>query len=303
MSETFPCPKCGTSLSTGAGFGMVSCTQCGEIILLDQATMQRAVPLPEVPEVPEVSPENPAPEANSDFQDVVDFGNQELPPTSTGVLLYDVKISGIDTLELREAVAECLRDKKLGLDPHFVLSQIKEGILVLNQLHPVRATLLLSRLKYLPFKITWTSQQLVKSTKMIAALLAGLLLSRAAPVLASEWGRHEVNLKGYIAKMNNGQEEIEALIKKKNENKDPKVRDEILKEINKKNEELRKVYKDFRSEEEHVRFEHPEQGDKTIRKYRHFKLKSIEELENESSLDGQLTRLKIKAEKTYPKSE
>jgi hypothetical protein len=59
------------------------------------------------------------------------------------------------------------------------------------------------------------------------------------------------------------------------------------------------AYKDFKTESDHVRFEHPEEGDKTERKYRRYKLKSVEELEAEAGSGGQLDRTKKKAESIY----
>jgi hypothetical protein len=363
MSVNVTCPKCGSAIDSGAGFGMATCAQCGEFILLGdsgQAQIEGAalppIPSPEnlppIPEVNKATAESPAefeftikqvqsPETGSTsvtaalppvseinfnpppnyvapevrlppkpqavaapgFQDVIDFANEVQPSSGFGALVYDVSISGIDTAESREDLLDCLRDKRLGLEFQHIVQQIKDGELTLRQLNPVKASVLLNRLRHLPFKISWASQQLVKS--LLAFVVTVLLaLSVFAPQSkASDWARHEVNLKGYASRIRNMQEDIQALIIKKSQNKNPVVRDEILKEIILKNQELQKTYQDYKAEKEHIRFEHPEQGDKTERKYRHLKLKSLEELENEVGIDGQLSRLKRKVEDTYPSAD
>jgi DNA polymerase II small subunit/DNA polymerase delta subunit B len=121
----------------------------------------------------------------------------------------------------------------------------------------------------------------------------------ASNAMAESWGRHEVNLKGYQIKIRNSEDELRELIAKKNSNRNPKVRDEILKEIIQKSEDLKKTFADMKSEEEHIRFQHPEKGDETERKYRHLRLKSVKDLENEVGVDGQLSRLKAKVKDKY----
>jgi hypothetical protein len=309
---------------------MVTCANCGEIILLgsgdlgpvdpqpvsigeDEAPATRLVDLNDVGETPqprmESLSENPGnfgadtPKpglqevASPNFDDVVEFGNQELPSMAPGVLVYDIKISGVDTAEIRESLVSCLSDKRLGMNPAEILAQVRKGELVLPKVNPAKASVILSRIKHLPFKVSWSSQQLVKAIKVLLFFIVPL-----SGADASEWGRHEVNLKGYAVKLTNGQDDLRAMIKKKNENSDPSKRDAHLAEITKKNADLRRIYKEFKDEKEHIRFEHPEQGDKAERRYRHLKLRSLEELENEPGLDGQLSRLKKKVEETYPAS-
>ena len=251
------------------------------------------------------SPEALAPTpmaAPSQFADVIEFANQEQETTGTGGLVYDVTISGIDTVETRQEVSACLSDKRLKLNPEKLMKSVKDGELTLNELNPVAASVLVGVIKHLTLAVSWKSRQLFKGMFIFLTLgcigFGGLWESSAR---ASDWARHEVNLKGYATKIENMQEDIRDLIAKKNQNKDPAARDEILKDIIKKNAELTGLYSDFKKEKEHIRFEHPEQGDPTERKYRHVKLKSLDELEDEVGLQGQLSRIKKKVETTYPK--
>lgn len=309
------CPKCGAPVDSGAGFGMLTCPQCSEIFLIGEQPSSQAnvenftesVSEPSASESQEVffeplTPQEsqsqgevelimPSQPTTPDFQDVAEFGNQQLPSTATGALVYDISIAGIDTSEIRESLMDSLRDKKLGLNLNEVFQSINKGELLLEQINPVKASVILARIKYLPLQIKWAAKQLIKSM---------IIVSIVESTLASDWGRHEINLRGYAMRIANTQNEIKELVEKKNKNRDPHTRDELLKEINKKNDDLRRVYKDFKEEKEHVRFEHPEQGDKTERKYKRVRMKSLEDLENEVGLDGQLTRLKQKVEKKYP---
>jgi len=300
VNEQATCLKCGSALPNGAGFGMVACPQCGEI------NMFEATPVVADTVQVEKSVEDGSQavthilqaDSEPDLKDIAGFGNQSLPATGQGALVYDIIISGVDTVELRQQLADCLSDKRFGLDINAVISNIKKGVLHLDHVNPVKATVLLGRLKHLPFKIIWNSQQLIKGMKVF---LFFILFSLSAE--GAEWGRHEVNLKGYATRINSAQEEIQVLVVKKNQNRDPKVRDELLLEIIKKNNDLKRIYKEFKTEKEHVRFEHPEQGDQAERKYRHVKMKSLEDLENEQGLDGQLSRVKRKIETQYTTPE
>jgi len=247
--------------------------------------------------------EQPLPKAASpEFQDVLEYGNQVQPSQDFGALVYDVHIGGIDTVEVRKELSQCLQDKRLGIDVQRLLAQIKEGEMILEKLNPVKASVLLNRLRHFPFKISWSSRQLVKDLTAWALIFSTAIsmgVGFGQEARAAEWARHEINLKGMAIKIENLQDDIRALIEKKKESKSADEKEELMKDIVKKNGELKKIYKDFKAEKEHVRFEHPEQGDKTERAYRHLKLKSLEELQDETGLDGQLSRLKKKVETSY----
>jgi hypothetical protein len=116
---------------------------------------------------------------------------------------------------------------------------------------------------------------------------------------AGDWTTHEINLRSYTIRIQSGEEELRDLIKKKNANTDPSLRDKYLEQIKKKQADVQRLYDNFRDEKDHILYEHPEQGDMTERKYKHLKPKTLEELENESGTDGKLSRLKAKVEKTY----
>ena len=308
MSETVNCPKCGFAVS-GAGFGMATCSQCGEIFLLGSESESPGINLENVDLAAAVPPPHPTlpsstSEPNIDLHELADFGNQEQPSTSTGGLVFDLKIEGINTADNRESLVDILSDHRFGITASEIISKINKGSVTIPRLNPVKASALVGRLKHLPFQVSWLASQLIKGTNgfiifvLASALFAWvILIGRAGH--SESWGRHEVNLKGYQIQITNGEEEMRALIAKKKINTDLKIRDEILKEIIQKNEDLKKTFREMKTEEEHIRFQHPEKGDETVRKYRHLRLKSIEELENEVGLDGQLSRLKNKVKNKY----
>ncbi len=274
---------------------MVMCEKCGNLVMLDDAT---TAPSPEAPiEVP-VPRETPS----AVFQDVVDFGNVDQPASGHGALVYDLKIQGVDTLEIRDEVSLCLTDSRLQLDVTALMKQIQKGVLQIKQINPVKASVILTRMRHLPLKISWSSQQLIKS---LAFLILFFQVFTFAPktfaASTDDYSHLESDLKGYELRIAAMQDDLRVMIQKKDNNNDPTTRDKMLDDIKKKYDEIKKTYEMFRREKEHVIYEHPEQGDQTERTYRHVKIKSLEELESESGIEGQLTRVKHKVERTFPK--
>jgi hypothetical protein len=297
------CSNCGTPISGEAGFGMVMCEKCGNLVMLDStnapstetapSSQSISEPLPEPPSTPQETP-------SALFQDVVDFGNVDQPANGHGALVYDLKIQGVDTLEIREEVSLCLTDSRLQLDVTSLMKQIEKGVLQIKQINPVKASVILTRMRHLPLKISWTSLQLIKT---IAFLILALGIStKTFAAGGDDYSHHESDLKGYAFKIAALQDELRGMIQKKDHNTDPTLRDKMLDDIKKKYDEIQKTYDMFRREKEHVIYEHPEQGDETERTYRHVKVKSLDELEKESGIDGQLTRVKHKVERAYPKA-
>lgn len=93
------------------------------------------------------------------FNDVVNFGNSEVEDIA-GLINYDVKIDGIDSLEVRELVLEELRDKRFGWQIEDIESAITDGSLYLKGLSPVKAIVLIRRVQRLPIHLTWIQNAL-----------------------------------------------------------------------------------------------------------------------------------------------
>jgi hypothetical protein len=119
------------------------------------------------------------------------------------------------------------------------------------------------------------------------------------PVFAREWAAHEVSLRSQIDKIREKEKKIGELIHLKNETKEDAKLKPLLAEIKKEYGDLEKFYKELEEEKRHVRFEHPDQGMDVERKYRAFKIRTIEDMENEIGTEGRLSRLKSKVLKKY----
>lgn len=101
---------------------------------------------------PEEQPAIPSTSDTSDFSDVTDFANNDL---TAGPLSYVVIIEGIDSSLLVRELREVMTDSRFGWDANELLTHISAARLVLKDLSPAKASVLINRIKYLPFKISW----------------------------------------------------------------------------------------------------------------------------------------------------
>lgn len=88
----------------------------------------------------------------SDFSDVTDFANADV---ELGPLSYTIQIDGLDSSVNVAQLKEAMTDTRFSWDVAALLKQIHQGRLVLTGLPPAKASVLINRLKYLPFKISW----------------------------------------------------------------------------------------------------------------------------------------------------
>ncbi|MGE5085006.1 MAG: hypothetical protein ACM3MG_01800 [Bacillota bacterium] len=98
----------------------------------------------------------PAPSSNvsddANFADVIEFANANV---GAGPLAYTVFIEGIESSQLVYQLREAMTDSRFGWDVNELLTHIGGGRLTLTGLTPAKASVLINRIKYLPFKITW----------------------------------------------------------------------------------------------------------------------------------------------------
>jgi len=102
---------------------------------------------PEPEPEPESKPVNPG-----DLSEVSDFANSD---QAFGPLSYSVIIENIDTKEIRTQLLEALGDSKFAWDPKELLKKVKLGKLTLEDLNPVKASVLVQRLQEVPVKVSW----------------------------------------------------------------------------------------------------------------------------------------------------
>ena len=83
------------------------------------------------------------------------FANSELSAARDGPLLFRIVISGIDSKEMRETIREAMTDPRFAWDVGALLSRIDKGNLTIENVAPVKASVLVNRLKRLPVTIRW----------------------------------------------------------------------------------------------------------------------------------------------------
>ncbi|MES2964584.1 MAG: hypothetical protein V4760_11890 [Bdellovibrionota bacterium] len=86
---------------------------------------------------------------------LADFANSELSSAKDGPLLFRVFVSGIDSKEMRETIREVLEDPRFGWDADQMFAKLEKGVLTIERLSPVKASILVTRIKRLPVKIRW----------------------------------------------------------------------------------------------------------------------------------------------------
>lgn len=90
------------------------------------------------------------------------FANSELSSGKDGLYLYRVVISGIDSKELKENIRQELFDSRFGWDAAALLGSMTKGTLIFDQLSPIKASILVNRLKRYPVKIHWQQQPITQ---------------------------------------------------------------------------------------------------------------------------------------------
>ena len=92
---------------------------------------------------------------SEDLSDIADYGNSELSMAKDGKFLYDIVISGIDSVELRDLVEENLTDQRLGVNVRGLMKMIEKGSLEIKRLNAIKASIIINRLKSLALSIEW----------------------------------------------------------------------------------------------------------------------------------------------------
>lgn len=98
------------------------------------------------------TPEPTPAEGAGIFQEIVDFGNAS---QVLGNLSYTVYVQGIEIADTREKLKEALQDSRFGWDAESLIASIRQGSLMFQDLSPVKAVVLINRIKFLPIRISW----------------------------------------------------------------------------------------------------------------------------------------------------
>lgn len=93
-------------------------------------------------------------EPSSELAAIAKFGNSE-NLSRDGNLRYNVFITGIDTIDVREAFREAITDRKFVWDIDQIVKSIRNGEVQIQNITPIKAHILISRLRGLPVQVTW----------------------------------------------------------------------------------------------------------------------------------------------------
>ena len=93
--------------------------------------------------------------ADNDSLDISKYANSEISQAKDGPLVMNVLISGIDSKEMRQSIREAIEDSRFGWDAQKLMLRINNGQLKISGLSPVKASILISRIKRLPIEIRW----------------------------------------------------------------------------------------------------------------------------------------------------
>ncbi len=89
-----------------------------------------------------------------DLSDIAAFGNSG-GAAKDGALRYNLHVSGIDTVDIRNAFREALSDRKFMWDIDEILKSVRLGEVRIQDITPVKAHILISRLRGLPVQVKW----------------------------------------------------------------------------------------------------------------------------------------------------
>ncbi|MBK7889908.1 MAG: hypothetical protein IPJ84_03395 [Bdellovibrionales bacterium] len=133
---------------------------------------------PHVPQLSEAEPPRPTaePDLNRDgflgYQDSIPavdsaqidtndplglsaYANSEMSGAADGPFVVTVIVSGIDAKDLRDDIRQVLQDPRFGWDAMALIAGIKNGELRLERIAPVKATIVVNRIKHLSVSIRW----------------------------------------------------------------------------------------------------------------------------------------------------
>lgn len=83
------------------------------------------------------------------------YANSEMSSALNGPLVVTLIISGIDAKDLRDEIRQALQDSRFGWDAAELLSKMTGGVLRIERISPVKATVVINRIKNLSVRIRW----------------------------------------------------------------------------------------------------------------------------------------------------
>ena len=83
------------------------------------------------------------------------YANSEMSGAMDGAFVVTVIISGIDAKDLRDDIRQVLQDPRFGWNVSALMAGIRNGELRLERITPVKATIVVNRIKHLSVSIRW----------------------------------------------------------------------------------------------------------------------------------------------------
>jgi hypothetical protein len=83
------------------------------------------------------------------------YANSEISLAKDGPFVFHIHLSGIDTKEIRAALKDSMEDSRFAWNVAQLMGKISKGDLTLENIPPVKAAILINRIKRLPIDIRW----------------------------------------------------------------------------------------------------------------------------------------------------
>ncbi len=114
----------------------------------------------------EVTVPKPQPLPAESIEEIANFGNQPAATTESGLLFYDLKISKVDTIELRKALLDILKDAKFKWNIEDLDRKIHNGVLVLSRLSPIKTSVLVKKIRHLDVEVRWSQGNIYETPSL-----------------------------------------------------------------------------------------------------------------------------------------
>lgn len=128
----------------------------------DAAPTGDAAPSADAP-VEESAYRPPGANDSPDLSDIAKFGNSEASSHREGSLRYNLRVTGIDTADIREAFREAITDRKLMWDTEQILRTIRNGEVEIASVAATKAHVVITRLRSLPVRVSWEQYAIQQS--------------------------------------------------------------------------------------------------------------------------------------------
>lgn len=161
------CPSCQFEIHSDE-FGLIVCPNCGAQIMagMDDAVAVPSEAMLENPATTAVEPEPlavpesiedepPPPNEPVNLSDIAEYGNSPISQARDGTLRFHIYLTNIDTADVRKAVREILADARFLFDVDQIINSIRNGEVKISDVTPVKAAILIQRLRPLAVGISW----------------------------------------------------------------------------------------------------------------------------------------------------